>query len=273
MKFGYIAPTKHLHQIPQSATFHLILAHLLVDPEYVAFYNKCYDKGHFILLDNSAFEFGYPIEAEELIRKIDESGIKVHCVVAPDYPGQPSQKTIDSAISFANKLQELGRSWQIMVVPQSEKGNHVEWLDCYRFFLNDPRFHIIGMSILGVPNAFCKLTGTEDISINRIFATSYLLKLYRNRICQVKWHHYLGLGSNVREMQIIKNLAEFNQQFGDLTNDSSSPIWHGYNNIKYDNTPNGLIDGKTKISVDFNAEFKSEEAIQYNIDLMEQFIS
>ncbi len=37
-KFGYIAPVECLEIRPESADFHLILAHLLKDKKYAAFY-------------------------------------------------------------------------------------------------------------------------------------------------------------------------------------------------------------------------------------------
>lgn len=267
MKFGYIAPINYLQYIPEHADFHLILAHLLTDIDYVKFYNERYAKGDYILLDNSTFEFGRPIEADELLKLIDDSGININCVVAPDYPGQHQKKTIASAYEFEATLRKLGRDYDVMVVPQSEKGDVLGWFECYLKFVQDDRFKIIGMSILGIPNAFYEATGTTDISHNRIFATSYINRLLPT-IFSTKWHHYLGLGSNAREMQIIKQF-----RFKELTNDSSSPIWHGCLGIPYDESGNGLIAGKSKLAVDFHYPTggipDNDQIIRSNVDWME----
>lgn len=116
---------------------------------------------------------------------------------------------------------------------------------------------IIGMSILGVPNAFCTLTGTSDIAFNRIFATAYLKE--NNLVAKDIWHHYLGLG-DPRElvMQDLLGVAD--------SNDSSSAIWHGILGISYDSSAGGLLKGKNTTEVNFNLEYtdKNLAAIKYN---------
>ena len=62
---GLISPTKYLHLIPEDSTFHLLLAHLLKDDEYAAFYRKRKEQGDFIIIDNGAFEFHKPLETRQ----------------------------------------------------------------------------------------------------------------------------------------------------------------------------------------------------------------
>jgi hypothetical protein len=58
------------------------------------------------------------------------------------------------------------------------------------------------------------------------------------------------------------------------SNDSSSPFWHGYLDIHFDDSIWGLKNGKSKIEVDFDAAYseESENVIKKNIDFMENII-
>ena len=48
----------------------------------------------------------------------------------------------------------------------------------------------------------------------------------------------------------IELLSQFHKHI--FSWDSSSPIWHGINNIRYDGSPTGLRNGKFEDEVDFN---------------------
>ncbi len=81
VKYGYISPIKYQHLIPESADFHLILAHLLDNREYVDFYKEKIKRGDTVILDNSAFEFKRALSAEEIFGFIERSGIEPTYVV------------------------------------------------------------------------------------------------------------------------------------------------------------------------------------------------
>ena len=264
IKFGYISPIKYLHLVPEEQKFHLVLSYYLKDPTYLAFYKKKQERGDVIICDNMAFELKKSIPAEELIRIVDESGLNPTYVVAPDAPFEEWQVTMESTLKFIEQVKD--RPYKVMAVPQSEKGDVDGWIQCYRYMAANPDISVIGMSILGIPNAFCKMTGTEDISFNRIFATQYLLKY--DVIDQFKWHHYLGLGGGPREILAQRTLGVMDSC------DSSSPFWHGYLDTTFDNSIWGLKNGKSKIEVDFNAPYmeSSAKTIQKNINYMENII-
>jgi hypothetical protein len=264
IKYGYIAPIKYQHLIPESANFHLILAHLLDNKEYVDFYKAKIKRGDTIILDNSAFEFKRALSAEEIFGFIERSGIEPTYVVAPDYPYQDWKVTWDSTLAFIEEVK--GKPYKVMAVPQSLKGDWTGWLRGYQLMANNPDISIIGMSIIGIPNAFCELTGTDDIAFNRIYATNYLLET--GLANEEKWHHYLGLGGGPREIIIQRQLGLMD------SNDSSSPFWHGYLGIEFDNSIWGLKSGKSSTEVDFHAPHikGNEVAIQANIDYMENKI-
>lgn len=264
VKYGYISPIKYQHLIPENADFHLILAHLLDNDEYVNFYKEKIKRGDQVILDNSAFEFKRALSADEIFGFIDRSGIEPTYVVAPDYPFEHWEVTWKSTLDFIKQVS--GKNYKVMAVPQSEKGHWLGWVQCYKLMTEHPDIAIIGMSILGIPNAFCSITGTDDIAFNRIFATNYLLE--RGIADKNKWHHYLGLGGGPREILIQRQLGLMD------SNDSSSPFWHGYLGIELDNSLWGLKNGKSPIEVDFNVPFyeNKEKVIKANVEYMENVI-
>lgn len=265
IKYGYITPICYQNLIPETADFHLLLAHLLDNKEYVDFYKEKIKRGDTVILDNSAFEFKRALSAEEIFGFIERSGIEPTYVVAPDYPFEDWTVTWDSTLRFIEEVKD--KPYKVMAVPQSVKGDYEGWIECYRNMLVNPDIEIIGMSILGIPNAFCSLTGTEDISFNRIFATQYLLDKGVVKP-DWKWHHYLGLGNGPREILMQRALGLMD------SNDSSSAFWHGHLGIRFDSTLWGLKDGKTKLEVRFGIERDetSISDIKFNVDYMENVI-
>tara|TARA_R110001592_G_scaffold123185_1_gene330781 strand:+ start:1999 stop:2844 length:846 start_codon:yes stop_codon:yes gene_type:complete len=273
-KFGYIAPVEYLHLIPENATFHLILAHLLKDEKYAAFYKKKADRGDVIICDNGAFEFKRSLDPEPLMKLVKDSGVKCTYVVAPDYPFEPWSVTYDSTVNFIEMAKD--EDYKIMAVPQSEKGNYKGWLECYKRLSRLDAVEVIGMSILGIPNAFCELTGTEDIATNRIFATAYMKE--NGLVDSSVSHHYLGLGDGPREILAQRAMGVMD------TNDSSSPFWHGIQGVLLDDSATGLANGKSGIEVDFHIEKAKnkfsidnkkknvDDMIKENIEWMEKII-
>lgn len=266
MKLAFIAPIEYLHLVPLNESFHLILAHLLRFPRYVEYYNKRYECGDFILLDNSAFEFKRPIEGEEILQFIERSGVKVDMLVAPDYPMQNGSKTIEGLIRFKKLLEKegLSKSYKVMAVPQSERGCWRDWLECYRE-IDAIGVDFIGMSILGLPNAFCSLSHTDDIAFNRILGTQILKN--EGLVSKSAKHHYLGLGQP-RELIIQQQLGVA------YSNDSSSAIWHGIQGTCYDSTFGGLREGKSKVPVDFELPYDPIHTtfIDFNIQLLQSWV-
>lgn len=255
--FGYIAPIAYLDLVPKNSKFHLCLAHLCKDKTYCEFYTKRRKAGDMIIMDNSAFEFGGSIEPEVLVDLIGNSGIEPHVVVAPDYPGQAAKVTITAFDKFAKYAEKAGLcdQDQLMAVPQSRVGDWKDWLRGYKTFrTNGVRF--IGMSILALPNAAQGITGTTDISTNRLWATVELMQQGRvGGLHGNPWHHYLGAGSP-SEYRMLDRLEQINNNhdtaFTINSSDTSSPIWHAINGIRYDNSATGLIKGKSKKHVNFD---------------------
>lgn len=268
MKHSYIAPINYLNCIPEKADFHLTLAHLFKDKIYSSFYNEKKRRGDFIIVDNSAFEYKEALSKEFLLSVFEKLPFVPDVIVLPDYPFCDFRKTVDSAVESASFFRKhYSSDVSFMAVPQSEKGDFSGWIEGYRELCKIENISFIGLSILGIPNAFCSLTGTDDISFNRMYALSYLQN--KGIVDLDKKHHCLGLGSNIRELSFM-SLFPFV-----FSNDSSSAIWHGINNIKYDNSVTGLLSGKTKRGVDFFCDYSPStiEAIQHNIQFIENIIT
>lgn len=269
MKHAYIAPINYLNHIPihKDGDIHLLLAHLLTDKAYCEYYiNRKEKYGDLIIVDNGAFEFKKPLSAPELYKLINQSGIKPDIVVAPDYPFEDWKKTVESTMDFSDEYKSyFDETVKIMAVPQSKKGDWKGWLQGYLMMSNIDNVVMMGMSILGVPNAFCSLTKTEDISFNRTFATSFLIR--NNLIQEHIMHHYLGC-SDPRELLMMKT------QGVAFSNDSSTAFWHGINDIIFDETRSGLANGKVNKSVDFFIDFdeKKINAIERNISWVEDLL-
>lgn len=243
MRYAYIAPTNWLEFVPEQSTYHLLLAHLLTDAKYVEFYKQKQLRGDTIIIDNGCFEFKRPLEPAEYFKLVSESGLNPTVVVAPDYYNEPWEKTVEAAHKFSSEYKKyFDQSTTLMCVPQSNENDWEGWLKCYHALGEVQNCSMIGMSIIGIPNAFKAFTGTSDVSFNRTFCTEMLINT--NNVLP-KWHHYLG-NDSPRELLMMRV-----QGVADGT-DSSSPIWHGINSIMFDDTASGLKNGKLKTPVDFD---------------------
>jgi len=274
MKHAYIAPIPLLDYVPQNSDFHLLLAHLLDNKKYCDFYRDKSERGDFIIVDNGAFENGSPMSLEHIWAKLEKAAIIPNVIVAPDYPGDNWQKTAEAfSDALVWKEHNLPDSVALMGVPQSEIGDWRGWIMCYKSILyqqaastNDFRLWWVGMSILGIPNAFQSLTGTKDISLNRTFAT---IHLQQNHLTVVNArHHFLGCG-DPRELLLMKKLRLA------YSNDSSTAIWHAYNGITFDNSARGLVNGKIAREVDFYAaqpDLHFESNVKKNIKWIQKIL-
>ena len=273
--FGYIAPIEYLDFVPTKSKFHLCLAHLLPNPTYAAFYKKRQAQGDLIFMDNSAFEFGGSIEESKLLELIAAGGFTPNVIVAPDFPGQKSVVTLNSTKKFIKTLQREGIGSMIMGVPQSIVGDWKGWLNAFKQM--QELTGVIGLSILGIPNAAQSQTGTKDISYNRLWAMNQISSIGAWDADGI-WYHALGAGTPSEFRLQASRTATLlgDKQIGIHSLDTSSPIWHGILGIKYDESPTGLIKGKSKKHVDFNIKRATgdkfelqKECILHNIKYVE----
>jgi hypothetical protein len=244
--FCFITPSSYLEEYAVASNTHLVLAHLVdEDPQYGAFYRDRAQAGDFIMMDNSAYELKEPYAPDRLVDLARECG--ANAVVLPDYPFQPCAKTIEAAINFAPIFKEAGLA--SFFVPQSVVGDLEDWINGYKWAANNEDIDIIGMSILGVPNAIPHV----DPSFSRVVMTQIL----KDRgVFAKKHHHYLGLNSGpALEIPSLLRMGVLD------TIDSSNPVWMGILGHQYTvNSDSFLPVRKVNMPVDFHIKRTKDQA-------------
>lgn len=256
--FCIISPTAYLHGIADRSNTHLCLAHLVdKDPLYTDFYLSMSERGDYVIMDNSAFELSVPYSPERLIELGKRCG--ANAIVLPDYPGQPASKTINAAKQFIPLFKDAG--FDCFYAPQSRKGELSEWVDAYSWGALNPYVDIIGMSILGIPNAIPHVPAAYA----RVVMSHILIE--RKVFNFDTWHHFLGLnsGPNLEIPALIKMDAL-------TTCDSSGPVWSAILGHEYTaNTDSYLSTIKPKMHVNFDHPVVHDDAtlkrIHHNIDM------
>ena len=256
--FCFIAPTEYLDEFAGESNTHLVLAHLVdTDKQYSQYYKQASKDGDYIILDNSAYELKEPFSPEKLIELGRECGADV--IVLPDYPFQKSAKTVQAAEEFIPLFKAAG--FGSMFVPQSERGDVDDWISAYKWAADNDDIDIIGMSILGIPNAipWC------DPAFARVVMTHLLME--RKVFNDEKHHHYLGLNAGpALEIPTLIKMGALS------TIDSSGPIWSAILGNEYTvNSDSLLTTKKPKMPVQFDIRRTKDAAtlkrIQHNIDL------
>lgn len=201
-------------------------------------------------MDNGAFELfkaGQPMYPSS---KLIEMGKLVDCdyIVMTDYPGEPAAKTINSALELAPIFKKHG--FGTFFVPQSSPGNLEEYIQSFAWAASSPLIDYIGISILGVPLAY----GVKYSDKLHRYCSRYMMmaELYKRGLLDLaflkkKKIHFLGLLDGPNEISLLAPYSKYIDTW-----DSSSAIWAGLNNIKYDQSPTGLINGKLESEVDFD---------------------
>lgn len=259
--FCFITPIPLLEQFAIQSRKHLCLAHLVAkSPDvYGAFYKRMRERGDYIIMDNSAFELGASYNPTDLLRLGAVCG--ANAIVLPDYPGQPWQKTVDAANQWIYYFKDAG--FDTFFAPQSTKGDLAGWLESYEFGANNEGIDIIGMSILGIPNALPHIPAAYA----RVVMTQLLQTL--DKFNYNKAHHYLGLnaGPNLEIPPLLRMNALWSI-------DSSGPVWQAILGHQYTkDTDSFQMTKKIHFPVDFEHEVKDNETlmrIQNNINMTQE---
>lgn len=209
--FCVIAPTAYLPLFGNATATHLVLAHLVdTDEKYANFYLQCSKNGDLIIMDNGAFELGESYNPERLIELGHRCG--ADAIVLPDYPFQDPSVTIAAAEKWIPVIKEAG--FDTMFVPQSETDDMEGWMDAYHWAAQNDDIDIIGMSILGIPNANTNIPAAYA----RVVMTQLLID--RHLFNHNKHHHYLGLNAGpALEIPALIKMDALD------TCDSSGPVW------------------------------------------------
>ncbi len=254
-QFCIITPTAYCEKYASQSSMHLVLAHLVAtDEQYAGFYAN---RNEYKIMDNGAFELGESYSPDMLIELAHKC--KANAIVLPDYPFQPASKTIQAGLELVSHVKNAG--FDTMFVPQSGTDCLNDWIAGYQWASENPDIDIIGMSILGIPNAIPHI----HIAYARVLLTQILID--RGLFNFNKYHHYLGLnsGPGLEIPSLIKMKALDSC-------DSSGPVWAGLLGHEYSvNTDSLQSVSKIKAHVDFAYPMVSDKAtlerIQHNIDL------
>lgn len=272
-EFCHIAPTDFL-ELVKGRTHHLTLAHLVDTREdYTEFYK---DQNCVNIMDNSAFEMykqGKPMLTPMKVLEMAQR-IKANYVVLSDYPGEHSSKTIQAAIDLA----PLFRSWGFgtFFVPQSNIGDKEDLINAFDWASTSRHVDYIGVSILGVPNAYGVEKGNKlqrfvarFMFMQELLDRGILDRIRRNK----KKIHFLGMVDGPNEIRLMEPYREYIDTW-----DSSAGVWLGLNGRTFDGSPTGIIDGKFEKEVDFDLEqadvsIDNYNLAKYNIDYIDSIVT
>lgn len=250
MKFMHIAPAPMLDVLCSEQENFLTLAHLFEENlQYADWFRNLTRKPNSVVhLDNSGFEQykkGEPMFPPERLLSIAQT-FHPDTIVMSDYPGERGSKTIAAAEELSPIFKQAG--YETFFVPQSEVGDLEDYIQTFAWAAESPLVDWIGVSILGVPNAY----GVErDNKLQRFMSRWRMMNELRSRgilrraAINGKSIHFLGAVDGYREVELLKD-------FNIDSWDSSSAPWAGLNGIAYDNSPTGLINGKFEKEVDFD---------------------
>lgn len=254
VNFCHIAPTPHLSDFCGQQTHHLLLAHLVEsDEQYRKWYGNKLGNSVYIL-DNSAFEMYKQGREMYPSDKLIEMGqhVRADYIVMSDYPNEHSSKTIEAAVELAPKFKDHG--FGTFFVPQSRIGDIEDYIAAFAWAAASPLVDYIGVSILGVPNAYGVEKGNK---LQRFFSRWHMMHELETRgiltLAEMngKKIHFLGMVDGPNEIQLC------HPRFKIDTWDSSAAVWAGLNGIAFDRSPTGLINGKFEEEVDF--DFRSTD--------------
>jgi hypothetical protein len=271
--FCHIAPIDFLDLV-KGRDYHLTLAHLVdTSNEYTEFYRSqvCVN-----IMDNSAFEMykqGKPMLTPSKVLEM-ASIIKANYVVMSDYPGEHSSKTIQAAIDLAPLFRAQG--FGTFFVPQSKIGDKEDLISAFDWASTSKHVDYIGVSILGVPNAYGVEKGNK---LQRFVARfMFMQELCDRGILQrirnnKKKMHFLGMVDGPNEIKLMEPYRDYIDTW-----DSSAAIWLGLNGGTFDPSPTGIFDGKFEKEVDFDLK-QADTPIdfyrmaKYNMDYIDTIVT
>jgi hypothetical protein len=276
ISFAHIAPVKCLQRVADYDV-HLLLAHLIEDnKEYRDFYInlKQTNPSVFYHLDNSAFEMfkrGEPMYPSD---KLIEMGklVGADSIVLTDYPKEPWQKTVESAVKLMPTFRRAG--FMTFFCPQSELGDIEGLMSSFKWAIEEDDINFIGVSILACPIGMGINEGSHSSSSGR--DDGYRLQRYLSRLMifrelekrgllvqndTFKRFHCLGMTDGPREIDLLREYHDYIFSW-----DSSAAIWHGIQQIRFDDSPTGLRNGKCEKEVDFNCSIGSSSKEWLDID-------
>lgn len=264
MRPCFIVPTANIENLAAvSSDIHLLLAHKIIESSvYAKAYGELSKKGHYIIVDNSAFELGYSMGVVDLVEAARATS--AHEIVLPEvYKDKDATlKTVNESIYRVRVLTNPNETYKLGAVIQSDTFNG--YINCVEEFLKIDAIDVVYIPLIDPSDSpFAHVrTKTQRIMLNRIFLMNILSQHFTDRDV-----HLLGL-TNPFELEVQRR-HKFIRSC-----DSSSAFIHGY----FGFTINEMGLPTEKISEKMN--FKNWEAvpdtykwwrIQRNIDQIKAF--
>jgi len=284
MDFAHIAPTDYLNKIDlKNYKTHLLLAHLVErDSQYTKFYADIATKRDEFtgtskvktyILDNSAYELyraGLPMFDGDKMIKLGKH-VKADYLVMPDYPNKPGYETISAAMYHADDFKKA--KFGTFFVPQSQIGDLQDYIATFAWAASAPQVDYIGMSILGIPNAY-----GVDGNLTQRFVSRWRMfnELSKRGLLQLaksngKKIHCLGMTDGPNEVILLR---EWIKDGTIDTWDSSAAVWAGIEGVEFDDSPTGLEHGKVQTHVDFDLDFEESNVplIKSNMKVIDDLV-
>ena len=137
MELAVIAPKKHLLRYCRTG-YHLVLAHLMDDSDYVKFYRE--SATGYIILDNSVMELGEAVNVDFLEKAVMQ--FRPNELVLPDVP-HDADATFRNAQMHAPYFKDKWPNMKLMVVPQGK--DLACWMKDFYRYLQIPEVDTIGI--------------------------------------------------------------------------------------------------------------------------------
>ena len=246
IRLATILPIAYINKIDRSydSQICMLLAHqALKSAKYLKIYKKRQKEGGYLILDNSAYEFGKAISNDLLFNVIK--------VAQPDEFVLPDaicdfKTTIKLTSNFLEKYNNEGKI-KLMAVPQGKTID--EYIECYKYFSTNTLIDTIGLASKSTE----LLPRINDYISGRHYVLETLIA--KGLICK-KPHHLLGLGdSGHHELKVLKQYTFIRSC------DSSAAYIHAKNGLVFNDK------SYTKISekIDFGDSY--DENVNYRLNI------
>ena len=260
--FCHISPTPHLDLV-DGRPVHLVLAHLIeVDDSYTQWYVNQKEKYDCkIIMDNSAFEMFKQNKPMYDPNKLIDMGKKINAdyIVLSDYPGERSEKTIETASIQGPVFKDSG--FGTFFVPQGKTGDVEDLITSYMFAAQSPELiDYIGVSILAAPLAYNVEQGNNLQRFTSRLKLMYELReryFFQDIMDNYQKLHLLGMVDGPNEILFMDRFKKYIDTW-----DSSAAIWLGLNDQNFDGSPTGRMQGKFEEEVNFNFKTNDNKLIK-----------
>lgn len=229
MKAALIPPISGLDRFG-NGNFHLLLSHLLKNRRYFRHYERQRRKGAYLVLDNSAHEFGAGDDPEVLM--FNAVAIGAQEVVVPDVlENGPAtvQMAVDSLETWFEQKYNIKTLFPaLMYVPQGK--DFAEWEDCLKELVGLHLYLVRKQSyhrhlVIGLSKDYEVWPG----GLFRLVEHLYNVRETLDR-ADIKMHvHMLGWG---RDLWALEKIAKIHQWI--RSTDSAKPFVYGLRKITLD---------------------------------------